>query len=124
MRLDYTLVDTLLLPRTSSSSAPKLDPTKEATLAAATANGSFVGDSNTRGGLAAPATRSALHAQFADTPCTGISYTPPTYSDHVAVTLLLANNDIDEQPLKLDETDAATKQAQSFCAQMSITSFF
>lgn len=90
---------------------------------AATANGLFVGGTYAGGGIAAP-TQSALNTQFG-APHTGMIYTPPTYSDHIAVSLLMKNEfGTSIGQLILDEKDSATKKSQPHKKQRSIASFF
>jgi hypothetical protein len=106
-----------------STDMDNMDPlSEEAALRAATANGAFQGASFQGGGIA-PATQKALDTQFMGTPHTGIIYTPPSFSDHVAVSLLL-KNDIVHTPLVLDESDAQTRKAQPHKAQRSVAAFF
>lgn len=168
VRIDYTLVDKSLLPYVCKGNVPSLrcytqscdssidkesySLTEEAAFQAATANGAFQGASFLGGGIAS-ASQSTLDTQFG-APHSGIVYTPPTYSDHVGVSLLLnetcsdnqknkeenepnceeKNDKVDtldlkinqllEKALSLNEKDPKTKKAQPFKAQQSIKSFF
>ena len=126
-RLDYTLVDSALVPfiekggsiRTCGSEA---DPCSEvAALSAATANGRFQPAAFEGGGIV-EASQEALDSQFGERH-TGIIYTPPSFSDHVGISLLL-NDSCCPSALELDEKDSATKKAQPHKSQKSIASFF
>ncbi|CAB9509552.1 lyase [Seminavis robusta] len=115
-----------------------MDPlTEEAALAAATARGQFRMAAFEGGGIA-EATQRTLDTQFGPRH-TGIVYTPPSFSDHVAVSLLLAGGSGDtasdgDPPshwrckgwgnLVLAGNDPATKKAQPHKVQKSIASFF
>lgn len=88
-----------------------------AALRACTANGAFRPASFEGGGIPdAPTTAYETMFQAAHT---GILYTPPEASDHVAVSLLLQL-----QPDLQLKSDAATKMAQPHKRQSCITSFF
>ena len=105
----------------------------QAALAACTLSGTFKAVPMSGGGLE-DAPQWAYDHHFRP-PATGIIYTPPQYSDHVAVTLLLGPACLDSvraavlgaerQPggngIKFD---AATKRCQPQAATASITSFF
>jgi hypothetical protein len=96
---------------------------EEAALMAATARGLYESGSYAGGGIA-PATRRALDAQFVGAPHTGMIYTPPSYSDHVAVSLLMTD-DFSVRVGRLDLIgDAPTRRAQPHKRQKSISSFF
>lgn len=121
--------------------------TEEASLHAATASGQFQGASFDGGGIV-DATQRALDSQFGDDAGkeggdagvvgnkddyytkqrhTGIIYTPPSYSDHVAVSLLLNDKFRQEHlsmTLQLDLKCPCTKKAQPHRSQTSISSFF
>ena len=173
-RIDYTLVDKSLLPflkqggnlrtgelqnsarsealqtaaaaDTTAETTDVMDPlTEQAALAAATARGRFQPVSFEGGGIV-EATQQTLDTQFGPRH-TGMIYTPPSFSDHVAISLLLGdsrggsnsnNEDIASTTaanqthwkahnwgaLVLDEKDPATKRSQPQKAQKSIASFF
>jgi len=133
-RIDYTLLDRSIIGYIDTGPNERLrcckypqqkSDTEEASLHAVTASGSFQGASYEGGGIAS-ATQEALDTQF-DCPHTGIIYTPPSYSDHVAVSLLLKEDWRQlHMPLKLilDEKDSATKKSQPHKSQKSISSFF
>jgi exonuclease III len=160
-RIDYFIVDHSLVPflekggplRTgesfsettsgephegSTNNSTVVDPlTQEAALAAATARGQYKMARFEGGGIADP-TQRALDTQFGPRH-TGIIYTPPSFSDHVAVSLLLgeSNNTTTNISgsrcnwrsenwgnLVLDEKDPSTKKAQPHKVQKSIASFF
>ncbi|KAL3810016.1 hypothetical protein ACHAXA_006131 [Cyclostephanos tholiformis] len=150
-RIDYTLVDRSLMEyveplpplppndvgcRSMSllrcggrdASHPKyvdVDPMgEEAALMAATACGLFESGTYTGGGIA-PATRMALDTQFVGKPHTGILYTPPSYSDHVAVSLLMKDDLLSNRIGTSDLIDdGPTRKAQPHKRQRPISSFF
>ncbi|KAL7566705.1 hypothetical protein ACA910_017762 [Epithemia clementina (nom. ined.)] len=132
-RIDYCLVDQSLKPRIQRGSTLRCcskDDTDEefalgetAALRAATANGMFEPASYGGEGIQ-QASQAALDTQFGEAH-TGMIYTPPSFSDHIAVSVLLENEDggLLSQDHVLS-TDAATRKAQPHKAQMSIASFF
>lgn len=128
-RIDYVLVDSCLLQHVQKGDVPTLrcgssneDPLGEnAALCAATANGAFKPVSFEGEGIVAPS-QDALDTQFG-TPHTGIVYTPPSFSDHVGVSLLV-DDACCPRDLTLNEHDSATRKAQPHKAQTSIASFF
>ena len=148
VRLDYTIIDPSISKHITDQANPKLRccnfPEKqkqqkeeiveesddyfnseEAALHAATASGQFEGASFDGGGIVEP-TKKALDSQFGPKH-TGIVYTPPSYSDHVAISLWL-DEEWDEKccnnMLELDGKCTKTKKAQPHKAQKSISSFF
>jgi len=149
-RIDYTLVDRSLLPhvrqgtetlRCAAGEHPDQECSEEAALRAATANGLFRPVSFEGGGMT-EASREALDTQFGP-PHTGHVYTPPTFSDHIAVSLLLDDavttaaaaststtatspqQQVPQPPVPLQlQDDAATRKAQPHKRQKSIASFF
>ena len=136
-RIDFTLVDGALLRRVAQpdggsalrcgrEGTPRADPLgEEAALRAATADGRFAGGTYAGGGIAG-ATRRALDTQFVGAPHTGMVYTPPGYSDHIAVSLRMEAGFEEEQAgrgLALSH-GAATRRAQPHKRQRSIASFF
>ena len=127
MRIDYLFCDASLAPRilpgaplptgsfTGSPDAPG------AALSATTAGGGWKPAPFDGGGVP-EAPMSVYHTQFQE-PATSIRYMPPSYSDHIAVTLLLA----DAQPpdgLTLKMSDPATRLACPHKQTRSIKSFF
>lgn len=135
-RIDYMLVDRPLLGQVEkgadeagSAGACLLrcanfegNPmSEEAAFHATTASGMFKGSSFEGGGIAA-ASQTALDTQFGIAH-TGIVYTPPSYSDHIATSLLIKDSFVDTS-LEIDESDAGTKKAQPHKKQKSIASFF
>ena len=141
-RIDYTLVDRSLLKyverppmdgtflrcgggsNTSVLNGSKLDPMGEtAALMAATACGLFESGSYAGGGIAS-ATQRALDTQFVGVPHTGMIYTPPSYSDHIAVSLLLMDTIRDRMGGSEMIGDATTRKSQPHKRQRSISSFF
>ena len=100
-----------------------------AALMAATACGLFESGSFAGGGIAS-ATKRALDTQFVGVPHSGMIYTPPSYSDHIAVSLLL-KDDITLNHHTIDSSnklelmnDASTRKTQPHKRQRSISSFF
>ena len=130
-RIDFTFVDQSLMEHVERTDnqvlrcgkEPHADPHgEEAALMACTANGLFVGGTYAGGGIATP-TQSALNTQFGQAH-TGMIYTPPTYSDHIAISLLMNNSFGDTLgQLTLDEKDSATKKSQPHKKQRSIAAF-
>lgn len=131
-RIDYTLLDRSLLPHLQQGEVDSLrccDGTEEesslsesAALRAATANGRFQPASFEGGGIG-DVSQEALDTQFGP-PHTGMVYTPPSFSDHIGVSLLLDDTVLPHHDLVLDETDATTRKAQPHKLQKSIASFF
>jgi exodeoxyribonuclease III len=143
-RIDYTLVDKELSPWIRegdvnglrcgclSSSPPSdgksshHDPDSElAALCAATAGGRFQPVSFEGGGII-EANQATLDTQFGP-PHTGMIYTPPSFSDHTAISLLLDDECCrvrGETVPALDDCDPQTRKAQPHKSQMSISSFF
>jgi hypothetical protein len=98
---------------------------EEAALHAATASGKFSAPSFGGGGIAT-AESDALDTQFGPR-STGIIYTPPSYSDHVATSLLLNEDGAQKYfrtDLTLETKDSSTKKSQPHKVQQSISSFF
>jgi len=127
------------------------ETSKEAALCACTANGRYAA-ANFDGGGISDVSSFVLDLQF-DTPCTGLVYTPPKYSDHIALSLLLDDKLLDDMILTrkklprieggLEMTineqnekgpgervkvellnDKATRASQPHKSQLSIRSFF
>jgi hypothetical protein len=134
-RLDYTLVDNAISEyidkdnnqrlRCCDFPADKDFNGEEAAFHAATASGKFEGASYVGGGIAEPS-HMALETQFGEAH-TGIIYTPPSYSDHVAVSLLLNKSwrsTMLSSTLVLDSKCSDTKKSQPHKSQRSISSFF
>jgi len=102
---------------------PRIDPLgKEAALSAAIANGLFEPGSFAGGGIAV-ATKRALDSQFGEAH-TGMIYTPPSYSDHIAVSLLMKESFRDLIGSLDLLNDALTRKSQPHKKQRSIASFF
>lgn len=133
VRLDYTIIDKSIAKYIHSDNrklrccnypSNKDFNSDEAALHAATASGQFEGASFDGGGIV-ESSHTALDSQFGE-PHTGVIYTPPSYSDHVAISLLL-DDDWDKQcssTLELDSKCSKTKKTQPHKAQKSISSFF
>lgn len=131
-RIDYILFDKCLLPRVGKGdvSGPRScgDATSEeellseaAAFRAATANGRFKPASFEGGGIS-EASQEALDTQFGP-PHTGMIYTPPSFSDHIAISLS-TNNELLSTDLALQENDTRTRKAQPHKLQTTIRSFF
>jgi hypothetical protein len=126
-RIDYTLVDKAMVPWLKKGGAIRScgsdsDPCGEiSALSAATGKGKFQKVPFEGGGIVMPS-QEALDTQFGDKH-TGIIYTPPSFSDHVAVSVLLEDSCCD-RTLELDEKDSLTREAQPHKRQTSIDSFF
>jgi len=130
-RIDYTLIDRSLLERVRKGDVESLRVgdgtpseqhlTEAAALAAATANGRFRPAAFEGGGIT-EATMDVLNTQFGP-PHTGMIYTPPTFSDHIAISLLMDDN-VGPTNQALDENDIATKRAQPHKSQKTIADFF
>ena len=127
-RIDYTLVDKSILPlvhkgeeslRVNGSIYNPLG--EEAALCAATANGMFQPVSFEGNGII-EASQVALDTQFGPKH-SGMIYTPPSFSDHIGVSLLMSES-ICLWDLGLDENDRATRKSQPHKSQKSIASFF
>jgi hypothetical protein len=144
-RIDYTLIDRSLLPQLlqgdnlrcclpvkpvgaskeealtcGASQEPDLCCGEEMALRAATAGGRFRPVSFVGGGIE-EASQETLDTQFGP-PHTGMVYTPPSFSDHIAVSALL-----DDGLLPTDltlQSDAATRKAQPHKAQRTLRAFF
>jgi exonuclease III len=143
-RIDYTLLDRSLLPYlrcgnnnplavtgdsndddnndTTDDDRSRLVYTEAAALQAATAAGQFQPVGYHGGGMI-EASQQALDTQFATEPHTGLVYTPPTFSDHIGVSLCLDDqiNAAAAPPLELDPSDVETRRAQPHKQQKSIT---
>jgi len=144
-RIDYTLVDKSIAKyinkdedcnklrccnypiNKDKDTNNKSHNTDEAAFHAATASGQFQGAAYHGGGIA-DASTAALETQFLGDPHTGIIYTPPSYSDHIAVSLFLNHDDWHKQhfstSLALDVKCPYTKKTQPHKSQTSISSFF
>jgi exonuclease III len=145
-RIDMTLVDSCLLSkvgkgevdrlrcchdyvplnRTSAvhSATAKLDPLGHMAAAqAATAGGLFQPVSFNGGGIA-DADYTAIMTQFGP-PHTGMVYTPPSYSDHIAISLYMDDSVMSypNHEVKALDRDSATQRAQPHKAQRTIHSF-
>ncbi len=137
IRIDYTLIDKPLLDFVARGDVSSLrsygDPTtvdplsENAALKAATADGKFEPVSFEGGGITDVSQR-VLDTQFGS-PHTGMIYTPPSFSDHIAISLLFERDEVllsspDNTPLVLQEQDIATRKAQPHKKQQTIASFF
>lgn len=129
-RIDYMLVDKVLLGKVQKGDALRCcnyssnQPLgEEAAWHAATASGAFQPASFEGDGISCASERE-LQTQFGP-PHTGIIYTPPSYSDHVATSLLICPEETNGgRLLLLNERDPKTKSAQPHKLQRSIASFF
>lgn len=127
-RIDFTIVDQTLVEYVEKSERLRSCEysgddfcNDEASLHAATASNQFEGASYGGGGIA-NATMRALETQFGESH-TGMIYTPPSYSDHIAVSLKM-----NQQFERYFDTSLVlkgnTKQCQPHKTQKSISSFF
>jgi hypothetical protein len=129
-RIDYTLLDKCLLPHVAKGNVSTLrcccdisaDESlgESAALLAATACGRFQPVSFEGGGIS-EVSQQALDTQFGPEH-TGMIYTPPSFSDHIAISLLL-DDFLLMNDLELQESDSGTRKAQPHKTQMSIVSF-
>jgi exodeoxyribonuclease III len=129
-RIDYTIVDKSLLNSIQKGNVTSLrcacegkhDPNGEAAaLCATTANGRFEAVSFNGGGIV-EAPQNILDTQFGEKH-TGIIYTPPSFSDHIATSLLL-DDDSCVFDLVFQENDKKTRAAQPHKKLRTISSFF
>lgn len=127
-RIDYTFVDKELEPflrkgaQLRGTCGDGDDPDSDtAAFHAVTANGGYKAASFDGSGIA-NASQDALDSQFGKLH-TGMIYTPPSYSDHIAVSLLL-DDTLVQSFVQLDDTDRPTRKAQPHKMQSSIKSFF
>jgi len=134
VRLDYTIIDKSLLQYAEKGQVDSLrcfgaasedDPLGEsAALKAVTANGSYEPVSFEGGGMKTEVPQAVLDSQFGAVH-TGMLYTPPQFSDHIGVSLLLSDEVVSGHwPLVLQENGTSTRKAQPHKKQMSISSFF
>ncbi|VEU43003.1 unnamed protein product [Pseudo-nitzschia multistriata] len=130
-RIDYTLIDKSLVGSLRKGHVSSLrcgncggrcHPESEAAaLCAATANGGYQPVSFHGGGIV-EASQKVLNTQFG-TPHTGHIYTPPTFSDHIAVSMLL-DNSCCSCHLELQDQDKKTKASQPHKRVKTINSYF
>jgi len=127
-RIDYTIVDQSLMEFVEKSECLRSCEyngedfcSDEASLHAATASNQFQGASYGGGGIA-NATMRALETQFGERH-TGMIYTPPNYSDHIAVSLKM-NNHFERYFSTSLVLKGNTKKSQPHKTQKSISSFF
>ena len=130
-RIDFTLIDKSLLRYLRKGEVSSLrcgdcggkhDPESEAAaLCATTANGRYQPASFQGGGIV-EASQKALNTQFG-TPHTGHIYTPPTFSDHIGVSVLL-DDSCCSYNLELHEQEKSTKASQPHKRVRTINSYF
>jgi len=130
-RIDYTLIDKSLVGYLQKGEINSLrcggcgdrhDSNSEvAALCAATANGRFQPVSFQGGGIV-EASQKALDSQFG-TPHTGHIYTPPSFSDHIGISVLL-DDSLCSYSLGLSEQDKSTRSAQPHKKVRPINSYF
>ena len=130
-RIDFTLVDRALMDHVEPidgqalrcGKEPHSNPLgEEAALLAATAGGMFEPPSFSGGGVAV-ATKRAMDTQFGPAH-SGMIYTPPSYSDHIAISLLMKSSFRDFVGQLSLGSDSSTKKSQPHKKQRSISSFF
>mmetsp|Transcript_12233 Transcript_12233/g.29149 ORF Transcript_12233/g.29149 Transcript_12233/m.29149 type:complete len:251 (-) Transcript_12233:1744-2496(-) len=129
-RIDYTLVDKSFFKYVKRGKVESLrihpagpdDPNSEESAACvATANNGYQPVSFQGGGIV-EASQDVLDTQFGE-PHTGLIYTPPSFSDHIAISLLLDDECLTPS-LALDKSDSPTRKAQPHKSQKTIASFF
>lgn len=129
-RIDFTLIDYAFLKHLKRGEVQSLrcacpgkhDPNGEdAALCAATANGQFQAVSFQGGGIV-ESSMGALNTQFG-VAHTGMIYTPPSFSDHIAVSILL-DEACCSKSLELLINDKATKESQPHKKVRPIHSYF
>jgi len=131
-RIDYVVIDKSLMGRVQRGGNLRCGVqdqnvgenyalTETAALRATTANGQYQPASFGGDGLQVPS-KTALDLQFGE-PHTGMIYTPPLFSDHIAISVLLDDSDGGHLSHILCH-DASTRKAQPHKSQKSIASFF
>mmetsp|Transcript_10636 Transcript_10636/g.25600 ORF Transcript_10636/g.25600 Transcript_10636/m.25600 type:complete len:583 (-) Transcript_10636:81-1829(-) len=130
-RIDFTLLDKSLSQylrkgdvnslRCSGYSSEQSPESATAALSAATANGMYRPVSFAGGGIM-DASQTTLDTQFG-IPHTGHIYTPPSFSDHIAVSVLF-DDSICSQNLELRANDKSTRASQPHKKVRSINSYF
>jgi hypothetical protein len=119
-RIDYILIDRPLFESSVLAGPPLVEEEDEAgARRAATCNGRWLPAPWSGSSELQEAPQPTHDSQFVP-PHTGIIYTAPGASDHVAVSLLLRGGTIPPQTLELDDATRAC----SFRPQRSIASFF
>mmetsp|Transcript_24539 Transcript_24539/g.51844 ORF Transcript_24539/g.51844 Transcript_24539/m.51844 type:complete len:584 (-) Transcript_24539:214-1965(-) len=130
-RIDFTLIDKSLVGSLRRGEVGSLrcgdcggkhDPESEAAaLSAAIANGGYQPVSFHGGGIV-EASQKVLDTQFG-TPHTGHIYTPPTFSDHIGVSVLL-DDACCSYNLEFHDKDKRTKTSQPHKKVRTINSYF
>lgn len=130
-RIDFTLIDKSLSQylrkgessylRCGECSGEHCPESEAGALCAATANGRYQPVSFAGGGII-DAPERALNTQFG-IPATGHIYTPPSFSDHIAISVLL-DDTLCSRNLELREQDKATKASQCHKKVRTINSYF
>lgn len=133
-RIDYTLVDrpfyesfvsvcTSIGDGLDTGTRDDLDPlSREAALSACTLNNHFQPAPFGGGGMSdAPQWCYDHHFR---SPSTGMVYTPPQYSDHIAVSLLIHSNAIAFECVTDRKFDSGTRKCQPHTSMKSIKSYF
>ena len=130
-RIDFTLIDTSLSQylqrgevgslRCGECSGEHAPESEAGAFCAATANGRFQPVSFAGGGIV-DASQRALDTQFG-IPHTGHIYTPPSFSDHIAISVLL-DDTLCSYNLELREQDKPTKASQPHKKVRTINSYF
>jgi len=119
-RIDYILLDRRIFDSSALTGPALVESEDEAgALRAATSNGRWLAAPWSGSSELQEVPQPTHDTQFVP-PHTGIIYTPPQASDHVAVSLLLRGDTVPAQSLDLD----ATTRACSFRPQRSIASYF
>ena len=122
-RIDYFLVDAPLFAAHALAGGPLAEDEDEAgALRAATAGGRWLPAPFGGGGL--PMVTMRVHDTQFCAPHTGIVYSPPHASDHVMVTLLLADDAIAPRPLPARAPPDEATRACTFRPPKTLASFF
>jgi exodeoxyribonuclease III len=130
VRIDFTLIDPSLLTHLKRGDGQSLrcgcqgkhdSNSEDAALCAATANGQFQAVSFQGGGIV-ESSMETLNTQFGIAH-TGMIYTPPSFSDHIAISILL-DETYGTKNLELVINDKTTKEAQPHKKVRPIHSYF
>jgi hypothetical protein len=133
-RIDYILIDRdFFLAHASEKSdplycPPELMPTKyldSARVAASAAvDGGIWKQASFDGGGLQEVKKDLYRRHVSPTRGAGIVYTPPQYSDHVAVAVVLENVDMDKKNSIVLSEDSRTRRCQPWSRQRDLRSFF
>jgi exonuclease III len=121
-RIDYIWVDSSLLNRARKGFGALLEEelSEQAALEAATCDGRYQPVGYQGGGIA-EASLETVERHYRPK-LTGMIYTPPSWSDHIAISLVMSNNNnLQQAKLCLDKE---TRNTQPHLVQPSIASYF